>query len=260
MHVCVDIIDMMLTLKVELSMVSEWLAANKLTLNIAKTKYVIFGKPRQLVNLPDYNLTIDDQHIERVQYMKYLGVSLDASLNFNQHISLIHNKAVNKLGILRRSRDFLDRKTSLTLYQSLILPQLTYCDLVYETTNKSNTDKLQKVQNSALWCTLRCDKCTSVKKMHNDLKILTLDQRRNLNRAVQCYKEFTNNTSGLHYMFQRANNTRTTRRGNSKNVVVPRVDTEVGRKSFSFREPVFWNGLNANLKTKKIRIFSNLRI
>ncbi len=60
-------------------MVSEWLAANKLTLNIAKTKYVIFGKPRQLVNLPDYNLTIDDQHIERVQYMKYLGVTLDAS-------------------------------------------------------------------------------------------------------------------------------------------------------------------------------------
>ena len=77
---------MMLTLKVELSTVSEWLAANKLTLNIAKTKYVIFGKPRQLTNLPNYNLTINNQQIERVQHMKYLGVTLDASLNFNKHI------------------------------------------------------------------------------------------------------------------------------------------------------------------------------
>ena len=54
-------IELMLTLKVELSMVSEWLAANKLTLNIAKTKYVIFGKPRQLTDLPNYYLTINNQ-------------------------------------------------------------------------------------------------------------------------------------------------------------------------------------------------------
>ena len=34
--------------------------------------------------------------------------------------------------------------TALTLYQSLILPQISCCDLVYETTNQSNRDKLQK--------------------------------------------------------------------------------------------------------------------
>ena len=37
-------IDLMLILRVKLDMVSEWHAANKLSLNPAKTKYVIFGK------------------------------------------------------------------------------------------------------------------------------------------------------------------------------------------------------------------------
>ena len=74
--------------------------------------------------------------------MKYLGVTLDENLNFNKHIEIIHNKSVNKLGMLRRSRDFLDKRTSLTLYQSLVLPQITYCDLVYETSSKANLEKL----------------------------------------------------------------------------------------------------------------------
>ena len=36
-------IDIMLNLRLELSIVYEWLNANKLTLNAEKTKYVIFG-------------------------------------------------------------------------------------------------------------------------------------------------------------------------------------------------------------------------
>ena len=38
-----NIIDVMNTLKSEMVLVGEWLRANKLTLNIAKTKFVIFG-------------------------------------------------------------------------------------------------------------------------------------------------------------------------------------------------------------------------
>ncbi len=46
-------IDLMLTLRMELSVVSEWLATNKLTLNVLEMNYVIFGKPRQLMNTPN---------------------------------------------------------------------------------------------------------------------------------------------------------------------------------------------------------------
>ena len=61
-------IDLMLTLLLELAVVSEWLAANKLTLNITKTKYVIFGKNQLLANTPNYNLQINGQSLSRVPH------------------------------------------------------------------------------------------------------------------------------------------------------------------------------------------------
>ena len=82
-------------------MVNEWLSANKLTLNINNTKYVIFGKPNKLTQTPHFNLTINNEPISRVSEMKYLGITLDEHLNFNKHTEIIHAKAVNKLGLLR---------------------------------------------------------------------------------------------------------------------------------------------------------------
>ena len=108
-------------------------------------------------------------------------------------------------------------------HQSLVLPQITYCDIVYETTNKANREKLQKVQNMALRCILKCNKRTPIKCMHDELKVLTLKQRRDLNRAMQCYKEVNEPSSGLHYMFVPVDTARTTRRSNAKKVKVPRV-------------------------------------
>ena len=157
-------------------MVNEWLAASKLTLNVNKSKYVIFGKPHKLSKTPNFDLCINNQRLDRVENMKYLGVTLDENLKFNKHIEIIHVKSVNKLGSLRRARQFLDRSAALTLYQSLVLPQLTYCDVVYETTSKANTVKLQMVQNTAFRCVLKCNKRTPIRRMHNELQILTLEK------------------------------------------------------------------------------------
>ena len=116
------------------------------------------------IHLPLFNYTvnIDDDAIpsvfstgmnfgpelERVNSMKNIGVILDYQLNFDDHVNLVHGKAVKKLGILRKSRKFLDRKTSLTLYWSLVLPHLDYCNLIYECTSKANLNKLQQIQTS----------------------------------------------------------------------------------------------------------------
>ena len=128
----------------------------------------------------------------------------------------------------------MDRKSSLTLYQSLILPQLSYCDVVYDTTSKANKDKIPKIQNSALRCILKCDKRRSVARMHNELKILTLSQRRELNNAVECFKQATIAESSLHNMFVPQTRARPTRRGDKQKVNVPRVTSDLGRKAYSF--------------------------
>ena len=81
--------------------------------------------------------------------MKYLGVSLDDRLSFDEHVNYMYTKASQKLGILRRSREYLDKSTSLIPYKSLVLPHLDYCDLVYMNTTVQNLIKLQLIQNGA---------------------------------------------------------------------------------------------------------------
>ena len=66
-------IELVLNLRVELSIVGEWLKANWLTLNTKKNKYVVFGTKHKLEHFTqDLNITIGNDKIERVKHMKYL--------------------------------------------------------------------------------------------------------------------------------------------------------------------------------------------
>ena len=140
--------DIMLSLRLELSVVYEWLKANKLSPNAEKMKYMILGSKCLLQTKPDLHIRMGDKPLEWVTSMKYLGAYLDDHLTFDDHISYVHSKSSKELGILRKSREFLDRKTCLTLYKSLIMTCIVYCDLVYMCTTAANLDNLQKIWNS----------------------------------------------------------------------------------------------------------------
>ena len=59
-----------------------------------------------------HNLEIQRETLEWVDRIKYLVVHRDANLNFDKHVSILHLKAVNKLGILRKAREYVDIKNS----------------------------------------------------------------------------------------------------------------------------------------------------
>ena len=54
--------EMTATLNKELQLVSEWVARNKLALNISKTKSIVFGTKHSLIPKPQLNLVIN--HVE----------------------------------------------------------------------------------------------------------------------------------------------------------------------------------------------------
>ena len=87
--------------------------------------------------------------------------------------------------------------------------------------------------------------------MHNELNILTLEQRDELNMAVEYYKQATNESGSLYYMFDQMAQVQPTRRGGTNKVQVPRVDLEIGREAFSYWGPVFWNSFDNDLREKE---------
>ena len=77
-----NIDELLLKINKELPNIYDWLCANKLTLNLRKTKYLIF-QPRQKV---DYNLlpllSIAGQCLEQVSKIKYLGIYIDTTTTY----------------------------------------------------------------------------------------------------------------------------------------------------------------------------------
>ena len=104
----------------ELSKVGQWLAANKLSLNVAKTKVMVFHMHQQAVTYLD--LYLNGNKIERVTQFNYLGLILQANLSWNKHISHVSLKVTKTIGILNRLKLVYPLKVLLTLYNTLILP------------------------------------------------------------------------------------------------------------------------------------------
>ena len=72
----------------ELEKVSNWLMANKLTVNIKKTNYIIFKvRQKQLPSVP-FNIRINNETIERKSHTKFLGVHVDENLNWKEPVNL----------------------------------------------------------------------------------------------------------------------------------------------------------------------------
>ena len=87
----------------DLKHVSSWLIANKLTLNMIKTVYMVVGSRQRLATLEgDINLQINSTSLNRVQDTKCLGVQIDENLTWERHAEYIIQKVACNITILRK--------------------------------------------------------------------------------------------------------------------------------------------------------------
>ena len=74
----------------DMNLIQSWLTANKLTLNVKKTKYMLTGS---IFKLPQIQiLMIYNTPLDRVSKHNYLGVHIDESLNWHPHINATSKK------------------------------------------------------------------------------------------------------------------------------------------------------------------------
>ena len=143
------------TMNLELSKVCEWLTANKLSLNIKKTNFVIFHPYQKRLN-HEVTLKIYDNHthkqfsLERKDYIKYLGVLIDNHLTWKYHISHVASKISRNIGIIARLRHFTPFSTLQHVYRSLIFPYLSYGLVAWGLAAQSHLEKNLVLQKRAV--------------------------------------------------------------------------------------------------------------
>ena len=127
----------------ELGNIQEWLNINKLSLNVKKTKFMIFHHYQRNIKNITPKLKINSETIEKVSEFNFLGLTIDEHLSWKPHVLKISNKISRTLGIMCRLKNFLPTHVLRILYNSLILPHLQYSILAWGF-RMGRLDKLQK--------------------------------------------------------------------------------------------------------------------
>ena len=135
----------------ELAKLKEWLIANKLSLNVAKTEYMIIGSKSMTNKIKDteVNIKIDNMNIKQVFECKTLGINVDQHLSWKNNTEKLCKKVSSGIGALRRLTDYVDKDSLLSVHNALVQPYFNYCCEVWDVFGRTQSNLLQKLQNRA---------------------------------------------------------------------------------------------------------------
>lgn len=236
------------TMNNELSVLSEWLRSNKLSLNVSKTHFMIFSPPRKKEN-HIVSLNIENCPLHKVHQTKFLGVILDSKLSWKPHVAYIKGKISKSIGIIHRAKQFLNRQSLISLYYAFVYPYITYCITVWGGANNTTIHPLIVAQKRAIRCISCVPKRSSTAPLFRDLKILDFHSVYKLHVLMFVYKynqsmfpstfnDFFTMNADIHRYSTRQ----------TSNFYPPRYKLDVSQTGFKYNGCKFWNSLSSDVK------------
>ena len=154
----------------------------KLSLNVDKT----FNKHR--IYRWNIDILMDGKVIKQVSTTKFSGVPIDCILSWQDHITVVCNKVARCVDIISKLKHPRHQNILLTLYQTLILPHITYCWIIWSGTNKTNLNPPCIRQYKAIWRIVHAELCDHTSQLFKKLNVLKLHDVLKVNLATFMYK------------------------------------------------------------------------
>ena len=132
----------------ELINIDNWLKSNKLSLNYAKTKFMIISHDQNAKS--KFEVKINAVPINNCSSYKYLGIIFDDDLKWKTHLEHISKKLSQATGIIAKLRNYVSNENLKTIYNSFAQCYLQYGSLCWGNSNKTLLENIQKQQNKIL--------------------------------------------------------------------------------------------------------------
>ena len=153
-------------MSVDIQCLKNWLIANKLTLNVIKTEFMLIGSRQRIATMTEsMNTLLNGISLNRVNCSKCLGVEIDEFLTWDTHIASVSKKVSSGLSIMTKIKPFIPISSLLNIYQSIVEPYFDYCSIVWNGIGDNLADKLQKLQNRAARVITGADYLTPTKEI-----------------------------------------------------------------------------------------------
>ena len=246
----------------DLSSIANWSIHHGLQINPTKSQAIIIGSRQNLSHIDKSAisaLSINGSTIPFSNTVKNLGIILNSTLTWENHINSVCKRAYASLHPLHRLKHFLPRTVKERLTQTLVLSHLDYCDVVYDDCNSTLSHKLQRIQNSCIRFIFNLKRHDHVSHCIRELSWLKLNDRRSLHKTVLLHKILSSGQpSYLASLFNFLGDTHSLNtRSNTSNILsIPAHKSDFFSRSFSVSASRQWNSLSLELRQlRSIGIF-----
>ncbi|CAH1248415.1 Hypp8131 [Branchiostoma lanceolatum] len=236
----------------DLQRLSQWFAANSLSMNGDKCKSMLIGTNRRLANCNIPNLAVNGVNLKTCDKYTYLGVVIDRQLKWKDQAKAVLGKLRRSLFMMKHLNPFIPTSALCTLYNAIFLPHITYACTAWEAAPDQDLQKIQSMQNRAGKLILEAPHRTPSTEVFSRLNWKDIKETLQYYNAVQTYKALNNKLPPYMrqmFVYGRDQSTRTARQSTSSQLVVPKPKREIFRRSVAYRGPNVWNSLPPDTRT-----------
>ena len=157
-----------------------WCQANRLSINVKKTKLVFHPHSQTIINNTHSDITILNSPVNYVTSYLYLGVDIDETLTFKKFYSNCFRKILYKLLLLRCIRRMLTVKAALDVTKTMLCSINDYGNIFLSSCNDTDLIDIQTLQNHALRCcpNIYDYRLEHTANLHDISNVKTVDIRR----------------------------------------------------------------------------------
>ena len=181
---------------------------------------------------------------------RYLGVNIDSSLDWKEHIKAISSKVSRAIGFLKHARSFFPQDTLKTLYTGIVEPHFRYCSSVWGCCWKTYLNQLQKLQIRAARIVTNSSYDAPSKPLLQKLEWKCIEILISDETKLMVFKSL--NDLGPNYMYKmltkNSHFTERNLRNTTTDLRLPLRKSTVGQKRFSYRGAKVWNSLSTECK------------
>ena len=226
----------------------QWCIENRLTINYSKTCFIIFHNTKQKVPNDLQTILINDIVISRVHTTKYLGLILDETLSWKDHIIQLCRGLSKFFGIFKRIRDAITFKIQKQLYYAFIYSRINYGLQIYGSCSDCLLNRIQTMSNKLLKYLAKFDMqmpTVALHKYFEFLKVKDIYEVNVLHFVRNCLHNDSPNIFKDYFTFQTHNY-----RVRNRKLYLPPHRTKFGSLSLKIVGVGLWEKLPNDIKNK----------
>ena len=204
-----------------------------------------------------FEIKLQQNVLNRVRNVKYLGMLIDDGLNWERHIKQLSLQLSKSSALISRLRNFVDTETLKLLYYSLIYGLVQY-GMLWGTATYTRQKEIVLRLNNFVRIMTWSRKFDHVSILYKQLKLLKLEDIYKLELSKFMHQLNCSMTSKVfekNFVKLESVHSYSTRQKTKNNYFLTRVNKTMSQKQLAFRGTKLWATLDNSIKTKPLPVF-----